>query len=93
MKIDIIKIGNSKGIRLPKAILEQCGLGAKAELEVRGREIVLRAVKRRPRDGWTRAFAKATAEHGVPEERMPLGHFANEFDDSDWTWPETANDK
>ena len=26
MRVEIIRIGNSKGLRIPKAVLEQCGI-------------------------------------------------------------------
>ena len=32
MKVQIVRIGNSKGIRLPKVVIEQCGFGDAAEL-------------------------------------------------------------
>ena len=93
MKIDIIRIGNSKGIRLPKTILEQCGIGDEVELEVRGKEVVLRPPKRRPREGWAEAFEKAIEKHGSPGAEMLLGAFPNAFDAAEWTWPETADDR
>lgn len=34
MQMDIIRIGNSKGIRIPLAVLKQCGIDSKVELEV-----------------------------------------------------------
>lgn len=40
MKTDVIRIGNSKGVRLPAAILKQCGIGAKVEIEVRQNETI-----------------------------------------------------
>ena len=86
MKIDIIKIGNSKGIRLPKAVLEQCGFGDQVELEVRAGEVVLRVARRHPRDGWEDAFQSAADN---PEPESALGRFldlANEFDETEWTW-------
>ena len=86
MKIDIIKIGNSKGIRLPKSVLEQLGLTEKAELEIRGREAIIRAPRRQARAGWEEAFRTAIAKHGPPDGELLLGDFANEFDESDWTW-------
>jgi antitoxin MazE len=87
MKVDIIKIGNSRGIRLPKAVLEQAGLESEAELEVRGREVVIRAPKRKPREGWVEAIRAAIAEHGEPELLIP-DTLENEFDETEWTWPE-----
>ena len=34
MKIDIIKIGNSQGIRIPKTIMEQCGFSESVEIDL-----------------------------------------------------------
>lgn len=55
MQIDIIKIGNSKGIRLPLAVLKQCGIGSKVELEIQDNCIILKPVMN-PRQGWAEAF-------------------------------------
>ena len=44
MEMDIIKIGNSKGIRIPHAVLRQCGIDSKVELVV-GRGIETHAQK------------------------------------------------
>jgi antitoxin MazE len=53
--MDIIKIGNSKGIRLPIAVLKQCGIDSKVELEIKDNYIILKPVKT-PRQGWAEAF-------------------------------------
>ena len=45
MEIDVIKIGNSKGIRLPMAILKQCGIESKVELEIEDNCIIIKPVK------------------------------------------------
>ncbi|HWR40698.1 MAG TPA: AbrB/MazE/SpoVT family DNA-binding domain-containing protein [Patescibacteria group bacterium] len=55
MRVEIIKIGNSKGIRIPAAVLKQCGFGSNVEMEVRYNNIILKPV-RPPRDGWAEAF-------------------------------------
>ena len=34
MKIAIVPVGDFKGIRIPKDLLEQCGFGGEAELTV-----------------------------------------------------------
>lgn len=39
MLTNIIFIGNSKGIRIPKVLLEESGLGSKVELKVKKGEI------------------------------------------------------
>ena len=80
MEIDIIKIGNSKGIRIPKAILEQCGLCDHVTLSVRDNEIILSAS---PRAEWRSAFA-AMAEAG--DDRLLDPNTATDFDTQEWSW-------
>ena len=55
MQMDIIKIGNSKGIRLPQTVLKQCGIESKVELEIQDDCIIIKPVKT-PRQGWAEAF-------------------------------------
>ena len=63
MLISVVQIGNSKGIRLPKKILEQCDINDKIDMEVVDKEIILKAIKNKPRDGWGEKF-KLMAENG-----------------------------
>ena len=56
MKVNIVSIGNSKGIRIPKSILDQCDFNREAELEVQNNKLVIKPVKRKVREGWDRAF-------------------------------------
>ena len=53
--MNIIKIGNSKGIRLPQAVLKQCGIDSKVDLEIQDDCIIIKPVKN-PREGWAEAF-------------------------------------
>lgn len=55
METSIIKIGNSKGLRLSKSILEQYNIKDKVELILEKGHIILRPVNR-PRKGWDKAF-------------------------------------
>ena len=63
MKTRIVRIGNSQGVRIPRPLLEQSGLGDEVELEVQDGQIVIRAVQRHPRAGWEADFQRM-AEHG-----------------------------
>jgi antitoxin MazE len=56
MKVNIVSIGNSKGIRIPKSILDQCNFNREAELEVQNNKLVIKPVKRKVREGWDKAF-------------------------------------
>ncbi len=55
MLVDVVKIGNSKGIRIPSVILKECKINDKVELEVQdGKIIVIPQVK--PRQNWDQEF-------------------------------------
>ena len=56
MKVNIISIGNSKGIRIPKSILDQCNFNKEAVLEVEHNKLVIKPVKKKIREGWDNAF-------------------------------------
>jgi antitoxin MazE len=57
MKTTIVRIGNSRGIRIPKKVLEHCGLQGTVDLDVRNDHLVIRATTR-PRSGWDKAFRR-----------------------------------
>ncbi|WP_343424800.1 AbrB/MazE/SpoVT family DNA-binding domain-containing protein [Candidatus Amarolinea dominans] len=42
----IVRIGNSQGIRIPKPLLEQAGIGDSVELEVHDGQISIRPARR-----------------------------------------------
>lgn len=55
MEVQVINIGNSKGIRLPKAILEQYNISDKLEIILEKGRIILKP-KSAPRKGWEKSF-------------------------------------
>lgn len=55
MRAKLVRIGNSRGVRLPKAMIEEVGLGEELEISVRKGEIVIARVKG-VREGWAEAF-------------------------------------
>jgi antitoxin MazE len=82
MLTTIRRMGNSRGILIPKPLLQQAGLEDKAEIVVEGNTLVLRRPKTHPRAGWAEA-SKEIARRG--EDALVLGDFVNEAD-ADWTW-------
>ena len=44
MKLPIVAIGNSKGIRIPQAILRQCNIGDEVSVEIDGQNIILKPI-------------------------------------------------
>ena len=81
----IRKIGNSQGILLPKAVLQQAGIEETVDIEIAEGALILRAVKKHPRDGWEAAFDKAISAGDKPESDLWKG-VPNQFDQADWTW-------
>lgn len=75
MRGKLVRIGNSRGVRLPKALIEEAGLGDDLEITVREGEIVI-ARARKVREGWAED-ARRLAElepHGTRPE-LPPTHF------------------
>jgi antitoxin MazE len=86
MKVKIIKIGNSKGIRIPMVLLRQTGIDNEVNLEVKKNQIILQPVKSLVRSGWDVAFSKM-AENG-DDDLLDSESLNNQssFDDSEWEW-------
>jgi len=83
MKARIIQIGNSRGVRLPKALLEQAQLTDEVQIEAEANQIVIRSAHA-PREGWNEAF-RLMAERGddkLPDEPASL----TAFDGAEWEW-------
>jgi antitoxin MazE len=57
MKTSLIHSGNSRGVRISKPLIKQCGLEDEVEMVVRDDGILIRAA-RAPRSGWAQAFLK-----------------------------------
>jgi antitoxin component of MazEF toxin-antitoxin module len=62
MRAKLVQIGNSKGLRLSKTLLELTGLADEVDLRVHGDTIVVQPIKRHPREGWADAIARVQAE-------------------------------
>jgi antitoxin MazE len=84
MLTKIVPIGNSRGIRIPKAMLEHCGFGEKVELQAKGGALILRPVKT-PRAAWAGSFGQMAAigDDRLVQEDAPA---ATKFDAEEWQW-------
>ncbi len=82
LHLQIRQIGNSRGVVIPKAILEQVGFDDQADLVIEGDKLILSKPKKNPREGWAEE-SKAIAVDG--KDGLVLGDFMNE-DDEDWVW-------
>lgn len=84
MRARLVRIGNSRGIRIPKGIIDECGLANAVELEVREGQLVIRPADD-PRAGWDEAFQRAVVA-GDDELREWEGATLSEWDETEWEW-------
>lgn len=82
MKTNIVRIGNSKGIRLPKAVLEQCHFEDTVEIQVEGNILIIRPVHMR-RSGWSEAFSGMARRE---DDKLLDQNSATEWDRKEWRW-------
>lgn len=82
MKIKLIAIGNSKGVRIPSAILKQCNVGEQVELDVEDDRIILKSIKNKPRAGWNESFKLM---HENKDDILLIGE-ALDMEFKDWIW-------
>ena len=82
MKSELIPIGNSRGVRIRKALIDQAGLTRMLEITLRPEGLLI-SPARRPRDGWAEAFAAAGGGDAL---LIPDG-IANSWDLDEWQWP------
>lgn len=82
MKTQIIKIGNSKGIRIPKALIEQSNLDGEVELIVVDEGLLIKSSDK-PRTNWEKAF-KEMSEND--EDELIIKDSSNNFEKENWQW-------
>ena len=84
MRARIVKIGNSQGLRIPKALLEESGLSGDVDISVHDGRLVIAAAGR-ARQGWDEAFCQM-ALHG--DDALLDGDVATSeaFEEGVWQW-------
>jgi len=82
MKSQIIQIGNSQGIRIPKVLLEESGLKGEVDLEIHAEGVLIRNIEK-PRAGWDEAF-KTMAEN--EDDELVGANLSSDFEKKEWQW-------
>ena len=82
MKTRLVRIGNSRGVRIPKPLLDQVGLEDEVELRVVENGIVIQPA-RAPRANWAEA-AKRLHQRG--EDGLLDEPTSTRFDETEWEW-------
>lgn len=82
MKARLVRIGNSRGVRLPKPLIEEAGLEDDVELLVRDGAIVI-ASAQRSRTGWAEAAKRLRHRD---KDRLLDPPVSTRFDEDEWEW-------
>ena len=84
MKSRIVKIGNSRGVRIPKPLIEETGLGDEVEIQVEGNRLII-APAGRPRADWAESFRKMAR---MGDDALIDGDLQVQtvWEDGDWEW-------
>ena len=70
MNVKVVRIGNSRGIRIPRNILDRCQIENRVDLAVKGKRIILTPVTEGPRRGWEE-IARMMQERGDDALLLP----------------------
>jgi antitoxin MazE len=88
MTTHIIAIGNSKGVRIPKAMLEESGIEGEVELFLKGKQIVI-SPKRKARENWEKMYNEAKKRGDdllTDEDKQWLDTSISSEADKEWVW-------
>jgi len=84
MKARLVRIGNSRGIRLPKTLLQETGLTDVVELRIVAGGLMVKP-GRMSREGWAEA-AREMAQHGDDAPLLSDDSGRSRFDRDEWRW-------
>jgi antitoxin MazE len=79
MKSMLVKVGNSRGIRLPKALIDEAGLSGEVDIHAEPGLITVRPLES-PRKGWAEAV-EAESPEGLLDDPT-----ATDFETTEWEW-------
>ena len=82
MIVSVVQIGNSRGIRLPKRILSELNIKDNVELIINEDKLIIKAVEKKPRQGWSEAFAKMPVDKA--DKLLLPDNMDNEI--FEWVW-------
>jgi antitoxin MazE len=84
MRTKIIKIGNSRGIRIPKPLIAQAGIQDEVEISLEENRLVIIPADH-PRSDWAEAF-RAMASRGDDSLLDNVGAMGTIWDEEEWEW-------
>jgi antitoxin MazE len=85
MKTKVVKIGNSRGIRIPKSLIHESGLKNEVELEISEGQIIIKPISTN-RESWDTAFKKMAKKQDdiLLDNESILSQ--SRWDQEEWEW-------
>mgnify|MGYP006286234199 FL=1 len=83
VKAKVVRIGNSKGIRIPKTILEQCHINDEVELETRDDCLIIKS-PHSVRENWETRFKEMRKNED--DVMFVKEDVSKEWDEEEWEW-------
>lgn len=85
MKTKIVKIGNSRGVRIPKSFIDESGLKSEVELEVTDGKIIIKPISK-ARESWDAAFNRMSQnKDDIILDSQELS-IQSSWDKEEWEW-------
>ncbi len=84
MVVKLVQIGDSKGIRLPKQLIDQFNFCDEIEVEINTDGLLLKK-KTKPRAGWKEQILSEIKKNGYLDMLMP-DTVQNDFQENEWEW-------
>ncbi len=83
MHAEIIKIGNSKGLRIPKAFLKQCKITNVVNLTVKDHALIITPYEE-AREGWEKSFHLMSKNED--DHLLDINLIEHSWDEEEWQW-------
>ncbi len=83
MRAEIIRIGNSRGLRIPKAVLEQCGMKTAVDLRVSDHSLIVTPYEG-VREGWEKSFQLMAKNKD--DALLDADSLLHSWDEDEWQW-------
>lgn len=86
IQLKLRNIGNSKGIIIPKELLNMCEMEDEITLEVKDKQLIIRKSEN-PQIQWDIAFNHCIQENAEEKtDGQLMSDFPNKFDEEEWQW-------
>lgn len=83
----LIAIGNSQGIRIPKPLIKQAKLeNSELEFVVVDKGLLIRPIQKINRKGWAKNIEQVILKHESQKDKAIDNDFLNDSDLEEWTW-------